>query len=329
MSILVTGGAGFVGLNLLEALLGRGETVVAFDAQPVPAAALEDFAALPGRLHAVSGDVRDREAIVRTMAAHAVDRLIHAAAVTAGPERDATDPGGIAEINLVGTIRALEAARKHGVRRVVHVGTGAVYGDLGIVPGNRLDEVDHVPRPVAMYPITKYAAERTCLRLGALWGMDIVVGRLAMVFGRWEYESGARDRMALPLQTVRLAARGEEARILRIEELRDWIYAPDVAAGLLALLDAPALQSRVFHVGTGMPWDIGDWCERLAAAYRGFRYRFVSDAAEANVLPLGSVGRSPFRVDRIRSEAGFVPHYPLDRAFEDYTVWLRSHTAFG
>ena len=63
MSILVTGAAGFVGLNLLEALLGRGESVVAFDRQPLPAAARADFAALSGRLRAVSGDVRDRDAI--------------------------------------------------------------------------------------------------------------------------------------------------------------------------------------------------------------------------------------------------------------------------
>ena len=329
MSTLVTGGAGFVGLNLLEALLGRGESVVAFDAKPLPAAAAEDLALLPGRLHVVSGDVRDRNAIVRAMVTHVVDRLIHAAAVTAGPERDAADPGGIAEINLVGTIRALEAARERGLKRVLHVSSGAVYGDLGIVPGNQLDEVTELPRPVGMYPITKYAAERTCLRLGALWGMDIVVGRLAMVFGRWEYETGARDRMALPLQTARLAIRGEEARILRVEEQRDWIYGPDVAAGLISLLDAPQLASRVFHVGTGMPWDIGDWCERLVTAYRGFRYRFVTDPAAANVLPLSSTGRSPFRVERIRSEAGFAPRYPLDLAFDDYTTWLRTHPAFA
>jgi nucleoside-diphosphate-sugar epimerase len=123
--------------------------------------------------------------------------------------------------------------------------------------------------------------------------------------------------------------RGEEARILRVEELRDWLYAPDAAAALIALLDAPRLESRVFHVGTGTPWDIGDWCARLAAAYPGFRHRFVTDPAEANVLPLSNVGRSPFRVARIRSEAGFTPGYPLDRAFEDYTAWLRSHPAFA
>ena len=230
--------------------------------------------------------------------------------VTAGPERDASDPGGIAETNLLGTIHALEAARERGLKRVVHVGTGAVYGDLGVVPGNQLDEVRDLPRPVGMYPITKYAAERTCLRLAALWGMDIVVGRLAMVFGRWEYESGARDRMALPLQTVRLALRGEEARILRVDELRDWIYGPDVAAGLLALLDAPKLESRVFHVGTGMPWDIGDWCERLVAKYPGFRYRFVTDPARRQRGAPGQ--RRPLAVPRRPhpAEAGFAPSYP-------------------
>ena len=128
---------------------------------------------------------------------------------------------------------------------------------------------------------------------------------------------------------MRLAIRGEEARILRVEERRDWIYGPDVAAGLISLLDAPQLASRVFHVGTGMPWDIGDWCKRIVTAYRGFRYRFVTDPAAANVLPLSSTGRSPFPsgAHPVR-EAGFAPRYPLDLAFDDYTTWLRTHPAF-
>jgi nucleoside-diphosphate-sugar epimerase len=197
------------------------------------------------------------------MAAHAVDRLIHAAAVTAGPERDAADPGGIAEINLVGTIRALEAARERGLKRVVHVGTGAVYGDLGVVPGNLLDEASDLPRPVGMYPI---ASTPRSARSATGRAMGHGHRRRPPRDGirPLEYET-ARRPMACR-QTVRLAIRGEEARILRSKQ-RDWIWTgrrrrPDRAPRCAAARE-PGVSRRHRHAWTSR------LVQRLVAAYRG------------------------------------------------------------
>lgn len=323
MAILVTGGSGFVGLNLVERLLGRGESVVALGANPAPAAALAELSRLPGRLAAIEGDVRDGAELARLMAAHGVDRIIHAAAITAGEERDREAPRLVAEVNYLGTVAVLEAARRQGVERIVYAGTGAVYGAAGLLAEGLLDEAEHLPVPGSLYGISKYAAERTCLRLKALWGLDLVVARLAMAFGPWEHESGLRDRMSLPLQATRLAEAGAEA-VLPDAEFRDWIYAPDLAEGLVMLLDAPAPAQDLYHLGAGAPWPVSAWCDRLARVHPGFRWRVSREPEEWTVVPLGG-GRTPFAARRIREELGFRPRHGLDEAFADYRAWRARH----
>ncbi len=325
MASLVTGSSGFIGLNVVEALLARGDEVVGFSDTPLPLRALQEFARLPGKLRVVEGDVTEPGQIDAAMALHRIDRVIHGAAITAGLERDASDPQRIAAVNLGGTLNVLAAARKHNIKRFVHVGTGAAYGSAGLLDGGLLDEEAHTPRPVSMYGITKYAAEGSCLRLGELWNIEAVVGRLAMVYGCWEYETGLRDQMSLPLQALRVAARGAEAVAPSGGELRDWIYAPDVASALVMLLDAKSLAHTVYNIGTGAPFTLADWCEKLRAAFPGFRYRLSDNAAEWNVIPLAAAGRSPFAAQRIRTDLGFRPEFLLDRAFDHYVAWWRAH----
>jgi nucleoside-diphosphate-sugar epimerase len=322
VAILVTGGSGFVGLNLLERLLGEGEAVVSLAASPPPEAALADFRALPGRLTVAEGDVRDADLLAGLWREHGIDRVIHAAAITAGPERDAAEPLAIAGVNHLGTLAVLEAARRHGVRRFLYVGTGSVYGSAGLLPSGTLEEMDPVPVPASLYGISKYAAERSCLRLKALWGLDLVVARLAMVFGRWEHETGLRDRMSLLLQCVRLAAAGREA-VVPAGEFRDWIYAPDVADALTKLLAAPKLRHELYNVGTGVPITPAAWCAQLAERYPGFRWRVSEEAEELTAVPLAG-GRTPFSARRLREAIPFRTH-TLDAAFADYMDWLERH----
>lgn len=128
MAVLVTGGAGFVGLNLVEALLARGREVVVFGREKVPAAALAAFAPLPGRLVGLQGDVRDAAALRAVFASHAIEAVFPFAAVTSGPAREAEDPESVLQVNLLGTLATLRAARDAGVRRVVIPSSTAAYG---------------------------------------------------------------------------------------------------------------------------------------------------------------------------------------------------------
>ena len=137
--ILLTGGAGFVGLNVAEQLLARGDEVLIFDRRPPPP--------FFSKAAFVQGDVTNRLLLEEAFSKNPVDRVIHMAAITAGPERDAREPQRIAEVNLIGTLNVLEASKKSGVRRFVHASTGALFGAAGIGVPEPLDEERHRPVP--------------------------------------------------------------------------------------------------------------------------------------------------------------------------------------
>ena len=313
--ILVTGGAGFVGLNVVEQLRARGDDVLVFDLAPprvdVPCE---------------QGDTSDAAAVERLFARQVPQAVIHLAAITADAERDAREPRRVAEVNLIGTINVLEAAKRHGVQRFVHASTGALFGPVGIEAPAPLDEERDRPLPESMYGITKYAAERACLRLATLWELDVRIGRLAMAFGRWEHKTAARDRLSPPTEIARLARRGAEAVFPPLGPT-DYIYAPDVAAALIALLDARSPAHRLYHLGTGVAWSLPEWCALLARRLPRFRWRESSNAAECNVLPLAPVMRTRFSNRRLVEDLGWQPRYDAAAAAADFLAWMEAHDA--
>jgi len=316
--ILVTGGAGFVGLNVAEQLSVRGEAVVLYDLSPPPPQ-------FKWKVRFEQGDVTDLPRLEEAFLAHQPDTVLHMAAITAGPRRDASEPRRIAEVNLIGTINVLDKVRKHGVRRMVHASTGALYGAAGVGVAEPLDEERHSPVPESMYGITKYAAERTCLRLGALWELDVRIGRLALAYGRWEYMSGVRDAVSPPTQIARIALAGGEARFPPLGDT-DYIYAPDVAAALIALLDAKTPAHRVYHLGMGAAWSLPQWCELLAKRFRKFRWRETTQAC--NVAPLAPTTRTRFANRRLTEDLRFAPRFPPALAAQDFIAWLEAHSDF-
>jgi nucleoside-diphosphate-sugar epimerase len=312
--ILVTGGAGFVGLNVAEQLLARGEELLLYDLSPPPAHFNKEFIFQ-------QGDITDRDLLDKVFSRHKPKSVFHLAAITAGAERDAREPRRIAEVNLVGTINVLETARRHGALRFVHASTGALYGAAGIGVAEPLDEERHRPVPESMYGITKYAAERTCLRLGALWNFDVRVGRLAIAFGRWEHTTSARDRLSPPTEIARIALAGGEAVFPALGPT-DYIYAPDLARALLALRDAAAPAHRLYHLGAGVAWALPEWCALLAKRYPAFRWRESADQGACNVIPLSPGTRTRFSNRRIAEDLGYAPRYDLAAALEDFTSWM-------
>ena len=315
--ILVTGGSGFIGLNVVEQILARGEAVLVFDLAPPPG--------FTGKASFVQGDVSDLQTVQRLFEQHSPDRVIHAAAITAGSERDAREPRRIAEVNFLGTLNVLEAARRHAVRRFVHASTGALFGAAGVNVGEPLEEERHRPVPESMYGITKYAAERSCLRLAALWGLDVRIGRLALAYGRWEHASGARDRLSPPTEIARIALAGGEAVFPPLGPT-DYIYGPDAARALLALLDAEAPAHRLYHLGAGAPWSLPEWCTLLAKRFSGFRWREATEGC--NVLPLAAATRTPFSNRRLVEDLGYEPRFPPAAAIEDFASWLQDRPDF-
>ncbi|HYL87664.1 MAG TPA: NAD(P)-dependent oxidoreductase [Burkholderiales bacterium] len=307
--ILVTGGAGFVGLNVVEQLRARGDEVRVYD---VERPALD----VPFE----RGDVT--QSLDQVL--DGVTRIIHLAAITADAARDARDPRRIAEVNFLGTLNVLEAARRHGIQRVFHASTGALYGAAGVAAPEPLDEERDRPVPESMYGITKYAAERACLRLASLWKLDVRIGRLAMAFGRWEHATGARTTLSPPTLVARIARQGGEA-VFPPRGPTDYIYAPDLASALIALLDAKEPRHRLYHLSTGAAWSLPDWCELLAKRFPKFRWRESTRAEEWNVVPLSPATRTRFSNRRLVEDLGWQPRFTVAQALDDFLAWMDKH----
>ena len=321
MSMLVTGAAGFVAAALVEEAARRGEAVIAVDRAPPPPQLAAAWAALPGPVTFETADVRDEAALADLFGRHRPATLVHGAAVTSGPAREASAPADILEINVVGVARTLQAARAAGVGRIVHLSSASAYGAAAF-DGVALDEEATPSRPESLYSITKFAGERTALRLGQLWGVDVRVARLTAVFGRWERDTGVRDTLSPQFQATAAALRREEA-VLDRPGLRDWIYVGDVADALLALRDAPSA-APVVNVGPGREWSVACWCGLLAERFPGFRWR-LSEAGEPATIQLhGDSDRRPLAVERLAA-AGYRSLWPLERSFQDYMAWVAAH----
>jgi nucleoside-diphosphate-sugar epimerase len=320
--VLVTGAFGFIGLNLVETLLARGDTVIALDLGGLPEAAARVFFRDRTRLIAVTGDVRDEQFVRTLFAAHRPEALLHAAALTPGRASERSRMARAVDVNVLGTVRVLEAAAQQGCARVLFLSSGAVYGAAGL-HGALLDEVGTLPVPTTLYPVTKLAAERLAIRLGELAGLDVTAARLGAAFGPWEADTGARDTLSPHFQLAHHARQGMEA-VLPRRSMLDWNYSRDAAAALLVLLDRRAGE-RVVNVGPGFVLDLERFCALLAARFPRFRWRYGGEA-EATIDLHGAQDRAPLATDRLRN-AGFTPRFSEHAAYEDYIAWLETQVA--
>lgn len=322
MTTLITGGAGFVGLNIAQKLVAAGEKVVIYDLGGIKPQAHLDLRSQADLLIVHNGSVLDRDDIINTIKTHNVDRIVHGAAITASLARERHHARDIVEVNTLGTINLLEAAIASDISRVVSLGTGSVYGS-GVKQDGTLDEVDDLPQPETLYGISKYASERIAVRFRDTRNLDVVVARLGVVFGRYEHDTGLRDTMSAPLVLGQMALRGEHAKVYR-QMPDDWVYATDVAQAIQMLLDAKTIPNPVYQVGTGQPWSVEQWCERLAEAFPDFSYEMVDQQDQATVGRVTPSRRPCFAIDRLKNDLGYQPAFMLDQAFDDYIQWLKT-----
>jgi nucleoside-diphosphate-sugar epimerase len=324
MAVLVTGGAGFVGLNLVEQLLERGEEVVVFGREALPAAAGSALATLPGRLSVVQGDVRDQAALSALFQTHRIDRMLPLAVITAGPKREAEDTETVLDVNLRGMAMQLRAARDAGVGRIVFPSSISVYGESLNTHG-LLREDTTPPIPNSIYGVTKYAGERMALRLKELWGLDLVCGRIGSVFGPWERDTGVRDLCGAPMQIAIAALKGEAAVLPARLLPRPWIYARDLARGLIALLDAKSTNYPVYNIGSGLDWapHMLMWPTLLAEAFPKFSWSVSDKPQEVNIDFRDPKPRGIEDISRISQEFAFSPQFLPAAAFADYLDWLK------
>lgn len=310
MRVLVTGASGFVGVNLVEALLARGHEVVAMSLDAYPG---------PGRVTEIRGDTTDTVRVEREMREHRIEALWHGAAITAGAEREKREASRVVEVNLLATVRALEAAARAGVRRFVYPSSSAVYGFTAFDGTGPVTE-DAPLRPMNLYGITKVAAEAAVLRLAPALGLEACAGRINAVFGPWERDTGLRDTLSPHLQLAELWKSGKEAVLARGAE-RDWVYAPDVAEAFVAMLEAKTVPPIAMNISMDRLWPP----EIMARALPGLKWRYA-EAGEASNLGYGGPidrPRRPLPPPPVLGKLGWSPAHTPEAACADYARWLR------
>jgi nucleoside-diphosphate-sugar epimerase len=317
MKILVTGGTGAVGINIVRVLAEAGNDVLClsrYAGEPDPARD-RFWATVRERIALVPGDVGSADALAAVLEVHKPTHVVHAAAITPTAEMERSSASGILQANLMGTVHVLEAVRRCGVRRLVYISSGAVYGQIDDTV--TVDETTPV-RPVGLYAIAKDASERLCAHLGRLHGIDWVALRVGWVYGPMERPMvGSRLTMSLAHACVQLAVAGQEIRLAHLSPVRDWIHAEDVGRAVLAVLALPSLPSQIYNLSGGVAISHRTLLETLNRA-TPIRYRQVDDA-EANVPPaVTRPRRGPLSIARLTAETGFRPHLSLERGLRTY-----------
>ncbi|CEJ15246.1 dTDP-L-rhamnose 4-epimerase [bacterium YEK0313] len=313
MTIMITGGTGFVGAAVADHLARMGRRAVVYAADPAP----EGW--LPAQASVIIADVRDGAAVKAAMAAEKVTAVIHAAAVTAGPRLEAAIPDEVIAVNVAGTATVLKAAHEMGIGKVILASSVSVY-PLDTNGEGRFDARVDRPAPSGLYGTTKLAAEQVAQRLAAVYGLCLPIVRLAAVYGPFERPTAVRETLSPQAQIVALAERGEEVRLSR-PGFGGWLYSRDAAAALVALIDKKfPSPPPVFDLGGPEVFSALDFCEALAARRPGWSFRICEDAP--NIRFLQPADRRPSDFIRLQAATGFKPRYDLAGAVPDYAEWL-------
>jgi UDP-glucose 4-epimerase len=316
MRALVTGGAGFIGSNLVDALLDRGDEVTVVD--NLASGRRENLRAALARGAAFDeADIRDAERMRSGLASARPDIVFHLAAQI-DVRKSIEDPALDAGVNVVGTINVLEAARAAGVKRVVNTSTGgAIYGETDIMPTPE----SAPPRPMAAYGQSKFCAEAYCGWYERLYGLSSVTLRYGNVYGPRQDPHGEAGVVAI--FCGKLLA-GERPVIFGDgRQTRDYTYVGDIVAANLAAAAHPEAHGA-YNIGTGTESSV---VEVLGAL------RKAAGLGEGELEPefapgrTGELQRSSLDVTRARAELGFTADTDLVAGMGPTLEWARATAA--
>lgn len=313
--VLVTGGAGFIGSNLVETLLAQGNKVVVLDnfstgkrENLAPFAANRAFTL-------VEGDIRDLAACRK--AAAGVDYVLHEAALGSVP-RSIEDPASTTEVNVSGFVNILFAAHEAGVKRVVYASSSSVYGDDPNLP--KVEE--KTGRPLSPYAVTKCADELFAENFSRVYGMEVIGLRYFNVYGRRQDPEGAYAAV-IPRFAASLIR--HESPVIHGDgsNSRDFTFVDDVVrANQLALLaGSPGAVNTVYNVACGERTTLNELFGFLRENLAGF------DPEIAKIEPLydpprsGDIPHSLADIGKARRLLGYRPGFHVKAGFSVAAKW--------
>ena len=297
MKVLVTGGGGFIGSNLVRALLERGDDVRVLD--NFSTGNRSNLAELAGEVEIVEGELRSYERV--HAATRGVEVVFHQGALPSVP-RSVQDPLTTSAVNVEGTLNVLLAARDEGIRRVVFASSSSVYGNSGELP--RIESAN--PNPISPYGVSKLAAERYCVSFSRVYPLETVALRYFNVFGP-NQDPGSQYAAVVPRFVTAVA----EGRPLEVygdgEQRRDFTYVENVVAANLLAAEADGISGAVMNVATGRSTTVNELAEAVGS--------LLGRSVERELRPerAGDIKDSWADVTRARELLGWEPHVDLEQ----------------
>lgn len=304
MRALVTGGAGFIGSNIARQLLEGGWEVVVLD--NLMSGYRENLQPLAG-IQFIEGDVRDEAAVAKAM--KGVEVVFHLAA-SVGNKRSLDDPFTDSEINVLGTIRVLEGARRAGVRKLVVSSSAGIFGELKTLP---IAE-DHPTDPQTPYGVSKLCSEKMSLVYAKRYGIEALCLRYFNVYGpNQRYDAYGN---VIPIFVFQML-QGKPITIFGDgEQTRDFVNVNDVVQANLKAAWARGI-SGVFNIGSGTRISINrlvDLMCQVSGLRPQIRYGPPRD---------GDVRHSLADISAARRSLGYEPRVSLEEGLREYFEWAR------
>jgi UDP-glucose 4-epimerase len=297
--VLVTGGAGFIGSNLIRLLLARGSRVVVID--NFSAGRPDNLQGLP--IDLIRGDIMDRGLLNRVVPD--CDAIVHLAAQTGVPGSLA-DPLRDCEINVLGTLNVLEACRKSGARPFVFASSNAPLGRQE-PPASE----EKAPLPISPYGASKLAGEGYCLAYAGSWNIPTTALRFSNVYGPYSDHKGSvvakffRDLIA----TGRITIDGGS-------QTRDFIYVGDLCNAVVRALEvAPA--GEVFHIGTGIETSIASLASMMQEV-TGIRAQ-----VQTGSFRQGDIQKNYSKISKAQKLLGWHPQVSLRKGLKSTWEWFQ------
>jgi nucleoside-diphosphate-sugar epimerase len=304
MRLLVTGAAGFVGLNLVRALAasGRCAAILATD-RATPDRDESAFIRHPSVSFSML-DTTDRTAVRRLCSEWRPTHVVHGAAITPAASLPADKVTEVFDINLCGSIDVFEAAATSGATRVVLLSSSGVYAP-GVADLRREDDELALHQP---YAASKHAAEIASLSYNS--DTDIVSARLGPVYGPMEKVRPTRGRVSFVGLLAEALREGRQVTVSGPDISRDWTFAEDIADAISCLLTAGTLRHRIYNVSAGRGWPMSAVVECFR--HHGLDAEWVASET-ADIVLRQQDERTPLAIDRLRNDTGFSPSFHLQQ----------------
>jgi len=312
--ILVTGGAGFIGSALIQALVAQGDSVVSVDNfnnyydPKLKRDRIEKFlSGVNFKMNEI--DICDFAALDKIFSSKKFDAICHLAA-QAGVRYSLENPFAYEKANILGTLNLLELAKKHQVRNFIFASSSSVYGGNTKVPFSETDRVDN---PVSLYAVTKKADELMAHTYHHLYGMNCTGLRFFTVYGPW-----GRPDMALFIFTKAIFE-GRPIDVFNNGKMeRDFTYIDDIIDGIIRAIDRNS-GYEIYNLGNNKPIALEYFIQVIE--------KNIGAKTQKNLLPMqeGDVPKTWADIEKAKTKLGWEPKTGIEEGIEKFLQWYKEY----